>query len=232
MPSGTLPGIITDLISILSALAPVACLACFVLAGLRLRAEGGVNYDAGGGFFKWMLWGVVFLTLPGITLYLQQHNIPIQTVTFGSTAASQYVQKFEAVAESFVNDIVVARLVPLLAATLVVKAVLDSAEGDSPLPSAIAALFLLGVQGLWSMVMTSWMNPGDPYETTDMLQSMWSYLANSICPLIGGLCISAAILSYVRNRPWGHLVATGLAFLGIPGLWILVKAMAGVTLSW
>jgi hypothetical protein len=224
------PGILTAIISALTALAIPAALACFVLAGLRLRAEGGVNYDAGGGFFKWLLWAAVFLTLPGISLWLSNNGVPtLPSSSSGGTYA--YITGWQTVLTAFVNDIVIQHLVPVLAATLVVKAILDWAEGNSPIPSVITSLCLLGVQGIDSLATGSWLISGDAYATTDMLQNMFLYLANTICPLVGGLCISAAIIAYVRNKAWGHLVASGLAFLGVPGLWLLVKAMAGVSLS-
>ena len=50
---GSLPGFVTQISGMLVNLLPVAALAAFVLAGVRLRSEGGANYDAGGSFFKW-----------------------------------------------------------------------------------------------------------------------------------------------------------------------------------
>ena len=226
-----LPAVLEAIVSTLSAVSVVAALGCFVLAGLRLRAEGGVNYDAGGGFFKWMFWGAVFLTLPGLTAWLSLHNIHTQAIVVGSSRSITWIQPFQAVLEAFMDEIVIQRIVPVLAATLVVKAVLDTAEGHSPLPSLIGSLFLLGIKGLYALATGYWMTT-DAYATPAMLQSMFLYLATVICPLIGGLCISGAIICFIRNRGWGHLVATGLAFLSIPGLWALVKAMAGVSLNW
>jgi len=225
------PTIFQAIIGICSALSVVAALASFVLAGLRLRAEGGVNYDAGGGFFKWILWGAIFLTLPGITTWLTGEGLQVTPITVGSIS-TPYGNQIQQIASDFVNNVLIARLVPILAATLVFKAILDTAEGHSPLPSTIGALFLLGVEGLYSLASGSWNEGATAYATTDMLQSMFLYLATVISPLVGALCISGAIFCYVRNKSWSHLVFTGLAFLGVPGIWALVKSMAGVTLNW
>ena len=46
----SLPGFVAQIAGMLVNLLPVAALAAFVLAGVRLRSEGGVNYEAGGGF--------------------------------------------------------------------------------------------------------------------------------------------------------------------------------------
>jgi hypothetical protein len=225
----TLPPFFQTIIWVLTSVSGVAGLACFVMAGLRLRAEGGVNYDAGGGFFKWLLWGAVFMTLPGIILWFNaQAGFPGITLTPANN--SSYATTIVQIIQSFVNDILVNHLVPILAATLVVKAILDSAEGHTPIPSIVAALFLLGVKGIADLA-NGW-NTGDEYSTTNVLQSMLFYLSNTICPMIGGLCICGAIFCYIGNRRWGHLIGTGIAFLCVPGIWALVKAMAGVSLSW
>jgi hypothetical protein len=31
------------------------------MAGFQLREEGGTNFSSNGGFFRWILWGAVFL---------------------------------------------------------------------------------------------------------------------------------------------------------------------------
>jgi hypothetical protein len=223
----TPPVIFQAIIGILSSLSVVAALASFVLAGLRLRAEGGVNYDAGGGFFKWLLWGAVFLTLPGIVGWLQSEGVPLNSVVTGSIPTS-YGNQIQQIASDLVNNVIIPYIVPVLAATLVVKAILDTAEGNSPLPSTIAALFLLGVQGFFNLAAT-W-NDGSNLATVDLLEQMFVYFATVVCPIVGALSVGGAVLSYIRNRPWAPLVFTGFAFLCVPGLWALVKTMAGITL--
>jgi hypothetical protein len=108
--------------------------------------------------------------------------------------------------------------------------VLDLSQGYSPLASIVAALFLLGVQGIYNLATGSWMQSGDAYGVTDMLMSAFGYAANRISPIVGGLALSAAILNYVRHRPWGGLVASGLAFLSVAGIWTLIQNFAGVNL--
>jgi hypothetical protein len=61
-----LPDFVSEISGMLVTLLPVAALGAIVLAGLRLRGEGGINYDAGGSFFKWLFWGALLLTLPAI----------------------------------------------------------------------------------------------------------------------------------------------------------------------
>src|SRR5438477_61577 len=48
----------------LFAFAVPAAVCSLVLAGVALRQEGGVNFQAGGSFQRWMIWSVIFLTLP------------------------------------------------------------------------------------------------------------------------------------------------------------------------
>src|SRR5258707_4258764 len=60
----TLPQIIVDLLTLLFDMAVPAAICTMVLAGIALRQEGGVNFQAGGRFQRWALWSVILLTLP------------------------------------------------------------------------------------------------------------------------------------------------------------------------
>jgi hypothetical protein len=71
----TLPQIIVDLMKLLFDLAVPAAICAMVLAGIALRREGGVNFQAGGGFQRWMLWSVIFLTLPQLLSWLAAQGI-------------------------------------------------------------------------------------------------------------------------------------------------------------
>ena len=59
----TLPQILVDLMKLLFDLAVPAAICTMVLAGIALRREGGVNFQAGGGFQRWALWSVTLLTV-------------------------------------------------------------------------------------------------------------------------------------------------------------------------
>ena len=70
------PLIFKAFLALLMSLAIPASLAAFVLAGMKLRNEGGVNYQASGGFLKWLFWGALLLTLPGVSTWLVQETVP------------------------------------------------------------------------------------------------------------------------------------------------------------
>jgi hypothetical protein len=130
-----------------------------------------------------------------------------------------------AVVTRFVQDVVLVHLVPVIAAALVVKAIFDIGEGHNPLPSIISALFMLGIQGLFT-IFQGW-NDGSGFATTDFLVNAWNYLASQLCPLAASLAIGGAVLAYVRDRNWLRYAASSFGLLTVSGLWYLVKAMAG-----
>ena len=125
----------------------------------------------------------------------------------------------------FVSEVVLTKLVPVMAGFLVLKATLDTAEGQSPLASVIAAMFLLSVPATIQMMQR--LNSGSEFATTDMLVSLWNYLAGTILPAAAGLAVVGAIINYARQKPVLPLVYSALAFLSGSGLWRLVQAMVG-----
>ena len=143
----------------------------------------------------------------------------------GGSIGSAWVAGVESSFTGFISNIVVARFVPILAAFCVMKAALDAAEGQSPLASIIAGIFLLSVSGTIQL-MQSW-NSGSEFATTDMLTSAWNFLAGTILPEAAGLAIVGAIFNYARHRPFMPLVGSGLAFLSVSGILKLVQAMVG-----
>ena len=219
----TLPQIIADLMKLLFDMAVPAAICTMVLAGIALRQEGGVNFQAGGKFQRWALWSVILLTLPQLLSWFAAQGISMPTPSAG--IGSPWVASVENSFTGFISNIVVARLVPILAAFCVLKASLDGAEGHSPLASIIAGIFLLSVSGTVQL-MQSW-NSGSEFATTDMLTSAWNFLAGTILPEAAGLAIVGAIFNYARHRPFMPLVGSGLAFLSVSGIWKLVQAMAG-----
>jgi hypothetical protein len=219
----TLPQIIVDLMKLLFDLAVPSAICAMVLAGIALRREGGLDFQVGGHFQKWILWSVIFLTLPQLLSWLAAQGITLPAQ--GGSIGSPWVMSLETSFNNFVSGVVVARLVPVLAAFFVLKAVLDTAQGQSPLASVVTAIFLLGASNTVQL-MQSW-NSGSQFAMTDMLGSIWNFLAGTILPEAAGIAVVGAILNYARHRPFMPLIGSGLAFLSVSALWKLVQAMAG-----
>jgi len=219
----TLPQIIVDLLTLLFDMAVPAAICTMVMAGIALRQEGGVNFHTGGKFQRWVLWSVILLTLPQFLSWFAAQGISMPAQ--GGGISSAWVASLQRTFSGFVSNIVVAKLIPVLAAFCVLKAALDAADGQSPLASIIAGLFLLSVSGTIQL-MQSW-NSGSEFATTEMLTSAWNFLAATILPEAAGLAIVGAIFNYARHRPFMPLVGSGLAFLSVSAIWQLVRAMAG-----
>ena len=219
----TLPQIIVDLLTLLLNMAVPSAICTMVLAGIALRQEGGVNFQTGGKFQRWVLWSVILLTLPQFLSWFAAQGITMPAQ--GGGISSAWVASLQTIFSGFVSNVVVAKLIPVLAAFCVLKAALDAAEGQSPLGSIIAGLFLLSVSGTVQL-MQSW-NSGSEFATTDMLTSAWNFLAGTILPEAAGLAIVGAIFNHARHRPFMPLVGSGLAFLSVSAIWQLIQAMAG-----
>jgi hypothetical protein len=219
----TIPQLLVDLLTLLFNLAVPAAMCTLVLAGVALRHEGGVNFEMGGRFHRWMLWSAILLTLPQFLSWFAAHGISMPPQASGF--ASSWLTSLQRTFSSFVSDIVVGRLIPVLAAFLVLKAVLDGAEGKNPLGSVIAAMFLLSVSG--TLRMMQGFNSGSEFATTDLLASLWNYVTGTILPLAAGLAVVGAIINYSRQRSFMPMIAAGLAFLSVSALWRLVQVMVG-----
>src|SRR6201998_794637 len=219
----TMPQIIVDLLTLLFNMAVPAAICTMVLAGIALRQEGGVNFQTGGRFQRWVLWSVIFLTLPQFLSWFAAQGITMPAQ--GGGIGSAWVASLQTSLSGFVTNVVVAKLIPILAAFCVLKAALDAAEGQSPLPSVIAGIFLLSVSGTVQL-MQSW-NSGSEFATTDMLTSAWNFLAGTILPEAAGLAVVGAVLNYPRHKPLMPLGGSGLAFLSVSAIWQLIQAMAG-----
>ena len=103
----TLPQIIVDLIKLLLDLAVPAAICTMVLAGIALRQEGGVNFQAGGRFQRWALWSVVLLTLPQFLSWFAAQGIALPPQ--GGSIGSPWVASVETSFNGFVTNVVVAR---------------------------------------------------------------------------------------------------------------------------
>lgn len=217
------PQLLIDIANLMLLLAPSASLLCLVLAGISLRREtGGISFVIGGGFTKWMFWAVVFLTLPALLTWFTSFGVNVPSL--GGSISSSWLASFQSDVSRFFQDFVMARMVPVLAAFMVLRAILDTVEGGHPLPSILAALFLLGAQTTYALM--GQFNTGTQYATTDVLASLWTYLASVIMPIGAGLGVFGAIINFATGRPAMRLVAVSLALLCVSGLWYLVQGMA------
>jgi hypothetical protein len=217
------PQMLTDVLQLLFDIATPAAMCTMVLAGLALRQESGVNFEVGGRFQKWMLWTVILLTVPQLLSWFAAQGITVPTQSGG--ISSSWVRSMETSFTGFVSDVVVGNLLPVLGAFLVLKAALDAAQGSSPLGSLVAAIFLLSISG--SVKLMQGFNSGGKFATTDMLASLWNYLAGTILPEVAGLAVVGAIVNYARKKPFMPLVFSASAFLSVTALWKLVQAMVG-----
>jgi hypothetical protein len=216
------PQFLSDLLQLLLGLAVPAAFCTLAAAGVSLRHEGGTNFHVNGRVGKWMLWTVVFLTLPQLLSWIAAQGI---TVPSGSgSIGTSWLASMQTVFTNFVNQIVVAKLVPVIAAYFVLKATLDGAAGENPLASIIAALFLMSLSATMQLLQ-GW-NSGGQYATTDMLTSLWNYIVGQIMPAAAGLACVGAVINFVRHRPWTRLVFAAISFLSVSGLLTLFQAMA------
>jgi hypothetical protein len=216
------PQFLLDLLQLLFDLAVPAAFCTLTAAGVSLRHEGGINFHVNGRTGKWILWTVVLLTLPQLLSWIATQGINIPSGN-GSVSTS-WLATMETIFKNFVSQIVVARLVPVLAAYFVLKATLDGASGDNPLGSIVAALFLMSLSATMQLL-EGW-NSGGQYATTDMLSSLWNYIAGQILPAAAGLACVGAVINFVRHRPCARLIFAAISFLCVSGLLSLFRAMA------
>jgi len=216
------PQFLLDLLQLLFDLAVPAAFCTLAAAGVNLRHEGGTNFHVNGRVGKWVLWTVVLLTIPQLLSWVAAQGI---TVPAGSgSVGTSWMVNIETVFKDFVSQIVVAKLVPIIAAYFVLKATLDGAAGENPLASIIAALFLMSLSATLQL-MEGW-NSGGQYASTDMLTSLWNYIVGQIMPAAAGLSCVGAVINFVRHRPWTRMIFAAISFLSVSGLLSLFRAMA------
>ena len=102
----TLPQVLVDLMKLLFDMAVPAAICTMVLAGVALRQEGGVNFQAGGHFQRWALWSVILLTLPQFLSWFAAQGISMPPQ--GGNINSPWVASVETSFNGFVSNVVVA----------------------------------------------------------------------------------------------------------------------------
>jgi len=215
------PQLLNDVISLLLLLAPSAALMSLMLAGMALRREGGATFAVGGGFTKWMFWAVIFLTLEPLLSWFPSFGVGVPLPSGGINTG--WLQSVQSDVASFVTNFIVGRLVPTCAAYFVLRAILDTASGGHPLPSILAAMFLLGSQTTYNLIQSY--NTGTSYATVDVLDGLWNHLVGTIMPVAAVLALVAAILNFSLRKPFLKHVAVSLALLSVSAIWNLVLAM-------
>ena len=215
------PQLLNDTISVLLLLAPSAAILSLVIAGISLRREGTMTFAIGGGFTKWMFWAIVFLTLRPLLSWFTLFGIPVPLP--GGGIATGWLANLQADLAQFVTSFVVQRLVPTLAAFFVLRAILDAASGQHPLPSILAAMFLLGTQTTYNLLQSY--NTGTQYATVDVLDSLWNHLVGTVMPIAAVLALVGAILNFATRKPFMRLVAVALALLTVSAIWKLLISM-------
>jgi len=213
--------LLNDIISALLLLAPSAAVLSLVIAGISLRREGTMTFAIGGGFTKWMFWAIVFLTLQPLLSWFTSFGVPVPLP--GGGIATGWLASLQADLAQFMTNFVVLRLVPTLAAFFVLRAILDAASGQHPLPSVLAAMFLLGTQTTYNLLQSY--NTGTRYATVDVLDSVWNHLVGTIMPIAAVLALIGAILNFATRKPFTRLVAVALALLTVSAIWKLLVSM-------
>ena len=138
-----MPTLIYDIMRVMLALTGPAAFICLVNAGIALRKEGGTVFWVGGGFSRWMLWTVIFLALEPTLVWFQFLGFPVFFPP-GAAIGNTWLSGITTGLTTFVNDFVVARLVPVLAAFFVTRAVLDTASGTGPFAVTAECHVLVG----------------------------------------------------------------------------------------
>jgi len=215
------PQLLNDITSVLLLLAPSAAVLSLVIAGISLRREGTMTFAIGGGFTKWMFWAIVFLTLQPLLSWFTSFGVPVPLPSGG--IATGWLARFQTDLAQFVTSFLVQRLVPTLAAFFVLRAILDAASGQPPLPSILAAMFLLGTQTTYSLLQSY--NTGTQYATVDVLDSLWNHLVGTVMPIAAVLALVGAILNFATRKPFLRLVAVALALLTVSAIWKLLVSM-------
>ena len=215
------PQLITDFMRVMLLLAPSAAIICLVLAGLSLRQGSIPDALVGGNFAKWMFWAIVFLTLPQLISWFPSFGVPAPLPNGGIRTG--WMANLQSDLANFVQNFVLTRLATCFAAFFVLRAILDTVQGGHPLPSVLGAMFLLAIQTTLTLI--KGYNSGTSFATADVLDSLWNYMAGTICPIAAGLAVIGAIWNFVSRRPVLPIVGATVGLLTVSAVWKLITKM-------
>src|SRR5436305_12964238 len=126
----SIPRLLTDLMQLLFDMAVPGAMCTIVLAGLALRQESGVNFEVGGRFQRWMLWSVILLTLPQFLSWFAAQGVTMPPQGAGISGA--WLRCIATSFTSFIADVLMGNLVPVLAAFFVLIAARDATQAWHP----------------------------------------------------------------------------------------------------
>ena len=144
-----------------------------------------------------MFWAIVMITLPQVFGWFAFWGVgsPLP----GGGIGNGWMAAFANDAVIFVNTFVIERLVPVLAAWLVLRSVIDFSEGYTPLASILGAMFLLAIPAT-AALLKGW-NDGTRFGTASVIEGAWTYTASRIMPIAAGLAVIGAIINFAFGRP-------------------------------
>src|ERR1039458_5126984 len=182
---------------------------------------GGIGNGWMSGFSKWVFWAIVMITLPQVFGWFAFWGVGAPLP--GGGIGNGWMSGFANDAVIFVNTFVIGRLVPVLAAWMVLRSVIDWSEGYTPLASILGAMFLLAIPAS-AALLQSW-NDGTRFGTAAVLEGAWTYTASRIMPIAAGLAVIGAVVNFAFGRPAIRLIGSAAAFLTVSALWRLVVSM-------
>src|SRR5207302_431754 len=207
--------LVLDAIRFLLALAAPASLVALVLAGIALRREGTTSFSVGGGgFSKWMFWAIVMITLPQVFGWFAFWGVGAALP--GGGIGNGWMSGFANDAVIFVNTLVIGRLVPVLAAWMVLRSVIDFSEGYTPLASILGAMFLLAIPAT-AALLQGW-NDGTRFGTAAVLEGAWTYTASRIMPIAAALVFALGVLRFAHGQAHTYTPWAGFLCLMVSGV--------------
>jgi hypothetical protein len=215
------PQLITDFMRLMLLLAPSAAVICLVLAGLGLRQGSVPDALVGGNFARWMFWAIIFLTLPQLISWFPSFGVPASLP--GGGIGTGWMANLQSDLANFVQNFVLTRLATCFAAFFVLRAILDTVQGGHPLPSILGAMFLLAIQTTLNLINSY--NSGTSFATADVLDSLWNYVAGTLCPIAAGLAVIGGIWNFVSRRPVMPMIGATLGLLTVSSVWKLITTM-------
>ena len=84
-------------------------------------------------------------------------------------------------------------------------------------------MFLLAIQTTLNLINSY--NSGTPFATADVLDSLWNYVAGTLCPIAAGLAIIGAIWNFISRRSVMPMVGATLGLLTVSAVWKLITTM-------